>query len=157
MASEPPHLNIAPDDHKAFMEYAVERARLSPPGPDKFCVDAVLVDGDTGEILSTGCSMELARDMEGDLGSTHADQCCFIKVAQTHGLPGSRAEERIGEVLPKNTVLYTTMEPCDARLGGNRTCDDRIVASMNKLKTVYVGIREPNSFIADNDGKNYDG
>jgi len=100
MASERSHPTIASGDHKGYMEYALEQARLSPPAPTKFCVGAVLVDADKNEILSTGYSMEL-------LGNTHAEQCCFIKVAQKHKLP----EERIGEVLPKNTVLYTTMEP----------------------------------------------
>jgi hypothetical protein len=49
------------------MEYAVVQARLSPPGPDKFCVGAVLIDGDTGAILSTGYSIELPGYMEGDM------------------------------------------------------------------------------------------
>lgn len=147
------HPTIAPGDHKAFMEYAVVQARLSPPGPDKFCVGAVLVDGDSGAILSTGYSIELPGYMEGDMGSTHAEQCCFIKIAQSHGLSAVRAEEHIIDLLPSNTVLYTTMEPCNARLSGNRTCCDRIVALKEKLKTVYVGIREPNTFIVDNDGK----
>lgn len=52
-----------------------------------------------------------------------------------------------------NTVLYTTMEPCNARLSGNRTCCDRIVVLKGKLQVVYVGIREPNTFIVDNDSK----
>jgi len=147
------HPSIVPGDHKAFMEYAVVQARLSPPGPNKFCVGAVLVDGDTGAILSTGYSVELPGYMEGDMGSTHAEQCCFIKVAQSHGLSAVRAEERIIDLLPANTVLYTTMEPCNARLSGNRTCCDRIVTLKEKLKIVYVGIREPNTFIIDNDGK----
>lgn len=142
-----------PDDHSAFMRYAVERARESPPGPDKFCVGAVLVDGDTGKVLSTGYSLELAGYMEGDPGSTHAEQCCFIKIAQQHGLPTSLAEQHIVKVLPPNTVLYTTMEPCNARLSGARTCCDRIVALKGPLKRVYIGIREPNTFISDNDGK----
>ena len=135
------------------MEYAVEKARLSPPAPNKFCVGAVLADGDTGEILSTGYSTELPGSMEGDSGSTHAEQCCFIKIAREHGLPAARAEEHIRDLLPVNTVLYTTMEPCNARLSGNRTCCDRIVALKGKIKTVFVGIREPNTFIVDNDGK----
>lgn len=151
--AETMHPTIAPGDHKTFMEYAVVQARLSPPGPDKFCVGAVLADGDTGEILSTGYSIELPGYMEGDMGSTHAEQCCFIKVAQSHGLSAVRAEEQILELLPTNTVLYTTMEPCNARLSGNRTCCDRIVALKGKLRTVYVGIREPNTFIVDNNGK----
>lgn len=101
MASERPHPTIAPGDHKGYMEYALEQARLSPPAPTKFCVGAVLADADKNEILSTGYSIELPGDRPGDPGNTHSEQCCFIKVAEKHNLP----EERIGEVLPKNTVL----------------------------------------------------
>ena len=149
MASEKPHPTIAAGDHKAFMQYALERARLSPPASTKFCVGAVLVDADKGEILSTGYSLELPPDSLGDPGSTHAEQCCFIKVAQQHGLP----EERIGEVLPKNTVLYTTMEPCNKRLTGNRTCVERILRLNGAMKTVYVGIKEPEVFVGENVGR----
>ncbi|KUL87077.1 hypothetical protein ZTR_05578 [Talaromyces verruculosus] len=55
----PQHPNIAAGDHKAYMEYALEQARLSPPALTKFCVGAVLVDADKNEILSAGYSMEL--------------------------------------------------------------------------------------------------
>ena len=149
MASKNPHPTIAAGDHKAFMEYALDRARLSPPASTKFCVGAVLVDADKGEIISTGYSLELPRDSLGDPGSTHAEQCCFIKVAQKHGLP----EERIGEVLPKNTVLYTTMEPCNKRLSGNRTCVERILRLNRAIKIVYVGIKEPEVFVGQNMGR----
>lgn len=148
MASEPPYPTISAGDHKAYMEYALERARLSPPASTKFCVGAVLVDADENVILSTGYSLELPRDSLGDPGTTHAEQCCFIKVAQRHNLP----EERIGEVLPKNTVLYTTMEPCNKRLSGNRTCVERILRLNGAIKVVYVGIREPEVFVGENVG-----
>lgn len=149
MASEISHPTIAAGDHKTFMEYALDRARLSPPASTKFCVGAVLVDADKGEVLSTGYSLELPRDSLGDPGSTHAEQCCFIKVASKHGLP----EERIGEVLPKNTVLYTTMEPCNKRLSGNRTCVERILRLHGAIKIVYVGIKEPEVFVGENLGR----
>ncbi|KAL9611230.1 MAG: hypothetical protein Q9167_004113 [Letrouitia subvulpina] len=141
--------NIAAGDHKGYMEYALERARLSPPASTKFCVGAVLVDVNKNEILSTGYSLELPRDSLGDPGSTHAEQCCFIKVAQKHGLP----EERISEVLPENTVLYTTMEPCNKRLSGNRTCVERILRLNGAIKVVYVGIKEPEIFVGENEGR----
>lgn len=149
MASEPPHPTIAAGDHKGFMEYALDRARLSPPASTKFCVGAVLVDADRNKILSTGYSLELPRDSLGNPGSTHAEQCCFIKVAERHKLP----EERIGEVLPENTVLYTTMEPCNKRLSGNRTCVERILRLNSAIKVVYVGIKEPEVFIGENVGR----
>ncbi|KAI9768051.1 MAG: hypothetical protein M1839_004211 [Geoglossum umbratile] len=142
MASEPSHPIIVAGDHRGYMEYALERARLSPPAPTKFCVGAVLVDAEKNDILSTGYSMELP-------GNTHAEQCCFTKVAQKHNLP----EERIGEVLPKNTVLYTTMEPCNKRLSGNRTCVERILTLNGAIKVVYVGIKEPETFVGGNVGR----
>ncbi len=149
MASEQPYPTIAAGDHKAFMGYALDRARLSPPASTKFCVGAVLVDADRNEILSTGYSLERPRGSLGDPGSTHAEQCCFIKVAQRHNLP----EERIGEVLPTNTVLYTTMEPCNKRLSGNRTCVERILRLNGAIKVVYVGIKEPEVFVGENVGR----
>ena len=142
------HPAIAAKDHKGYMEYALKQAQLSPPASTKFCVGAVLVDADANEILSTGYSLELPRDSLGDPGSTHAEQCCFIKVAQRHNLP----EERISEVLPPNTVLYTTMEPCNKRLSGNRTCVERILRLNGAIKVVYVGIREPEVFVGVNTG-----
>jgi pyrimidine deaminase RibD-like protein len=146
MGSEP---TIAAGDHRGYMEFAMDRARLSPPAPTKFCVGAVLVDADENKILSTGYSLELPRDSLGDPGSTHAEQCCFIKVAQQYGLT---EEERIKDVLPKNTVLYTTMEPCNKRLSGNRTCVERIIRLNGAIKVVYVGIKEPEVFVGENTG-----
>ncbi|KAI0471220.1 cytidine deaminase-like protein [Xylaria cf. heliscus] len=148
MTAPEAHSAIPAGDHKAYMEHALSRARLSTPAPTKFCVGAVLVDADRNEILSTGYSMELPGDRPGDPGNTHAEHCCFIKIAEKHRLP----EDQIGEVLPANTVLYTTMEPCSRRLSGNRTCVDRILGLGGAVKTVYVGIREPDTFIGENDG-----
>jgi len=149
MATPHHHPSIAPGDHKAFMDYAIEQAKLSPPSPSKFCVGAVLVDADKNEILSTGYSEELPRDRPNDPGSTHAEHCCFIKVADKHGVSDL---EGLDSVLPPNTVLYTTMEPCNERLSGNRTCVQRILALNGAIKTVYVGIREPSTFISLNEG-----
>ncbi|OBT68036.1 hypothetical protein VE03_01455 [Pseudogymnoascus sp. 23342-1-I1] len=111
-------------DHEAFMEFALIQAQKSPPAGNKFCVGAILVDADNRK-------------------------CCFIKIADEHNLP----EERIHEVLPVNTVLYTTMEPCNERLSGNMTCATRILRLKSAIRTVYVGIKEPGTFIARNDGQ----
>ncbi|KAG5753075.1 hypothetical protein H9Q69_004985 [Fusarium xylarioides] len=89
------------------------------------------------------------RETTKDPGTTHAEQCCFIKIADEHNLP----EERIHEVLPPDTVLYTTMEPCNERLSGNMTCAARILRLKGAIKAVYVGIREPGTFIANSDGQ----
>ena len=149
MASDLAHPTFSVGDHEAFMKYALDVARKSPPAANKFCVGAVLVDEDKGEVLSTGYSLEYPRDYKGDRGTTHAEQCCFIKISDKYNLP----EERLGEVLPPNTVLYTTMEPCNERLSGNTTCATRIIGLNGAIKTVYVGIREPSTFIENNDGQ----
>ncbi|KAI0966986.1 cytidine deaminase-like protein [Xylaria arbuscula] len=149
MDSRPNYPTFEVEDHEAFMEFALLQAQKSPPAANKFCVGAVLVDADKGEVLSTGYSLEYPRDYKGGPGTTHAEQCCFIKIADQHNLP----EERICEVLPANTVLYTTMEPCKERLSGNMTCATRILRLKDAIKTVYVGIREPGTFIANNDGQ----
>ncbi|KAI2722749.1 hypothetical protein CBS147332_3678 [Penicillium roqueforti] len=115
------HPTFAVGDHEAFMEFAlIQGTRLN-----------------TREITMKS------------LGTTHAEQCCFIKIADEYNLP----EERIHEVLPANTVLYTTMEPCNERLSGNMTCATRILRLRSAIKTVYVGIKEPGTFILHNDGQ----
>ena len=124
------------------MEYALEQAQKSPPRSTKFCVGAVLLDASTNTIIATGYSLELP-------GNTHAEQTCFLKVAEKHNLP----EEKIGEKLPENTVLYTTMEPCNKRLSGNLTCVERILRLGNAIKVVYVGIKEPEKFVGENLGR----
>ncbi|QGJ00226.1 hypothetical protein CEK26_013294 [Fusarium fujikuroi] len=113
-------------NHEAFMEFALTQAKKSPPAGNKFCVGAVLVDAAKGRVLSTGYSLEYPRDYKGAPGTTHAEQY---------------------------TVLYTTMEPCNERLSGNMTCATRILRLKGAIKTVYVGIREPGTFIANNDGQ----
>ena len=149
MALQSSRPNIAAGNHRAYMNYAFQHARLSPPRNTNFCVGAILVDADKNEIISTGYTLELPQDSLGNLANTHAEQCCFIKVAEKYNLP----EERIDEVLPKNTVLYTTMEPCNQRSSSNRTCVDRILALHGAIKVVYVGIKEPETFIGKNEGR----
>lgn len=56
-------------------------------------------------------------------------------------------------MLPKNTVLYTTVEPCAKRLSGNRPCVERILRLANKIQVVYVGVKEPETFVGENEGR----
>ena len=124
------------------MEYALSWAKLSPPKPTNFCVGALVVDADKNSILATGYTLELE-------GNTHAEQCCFMKLAKEHGV----REEDLGAVLPANTVLYTTMEPCNKRSAGNMTCVERILRYGNGIKIVYAGILEPEKFVGENVGR----
>jgi pyrimidine deaminase RibD-like protein len=134
-------------NHQALMQEALEQARLSPPKPSNFCVGALLVDGDNGEVLSRGYTLELE-------GNTHAEQCCLAKFAQAFGVP----EARVGEVLPANSAIYTTMEPCNLRLSGNLPCVDRIIRTKCKeghsvIRKVYIGVKEPEKFVGENKGR----
>lgn len=118
--------------HLKYMHLALLEAHKCIATPTAYCVGAILTTC-SGEILSTGYSRELP-------GNTHAEQCCFEKLAAQ------------GTELPEDAVLYTTMEPCSERLSGNLPCVDRIIATGGKIKTVYVGVREPDRFIKDNVG-----
>jgi pyrimidine deaminase RibD-like protein len=133
---------IQDGDHTAYMKYAVSLATQSPPKPTNYRVGAVLLDTATNTILSTGYTLELP-------GNTHAEQCCFEKLAADHSIDASK----LSDILPDEVALYTTMEPCSMRLSGNLPCVDRILAIGSKIKTVYVGVLEPEKFVSNNSGK----
>ncbi|KAK4166448.1 cytidine deaminase-like protein [Cladorrhinum sp. PSN259] len=132
---------IQPGDHKGYMQLALELARKSPPKPTNFCVGAVIVDSSSNEVLATGYTLELP-------GNTHAEQCCLMKLAEKHGV----SEENLKDVLPTDLVLYTTVEPCSKRLSGNLPCAERVKRLAGCIKTVYVGILEPDTFVSENPG-----
>ncbi len=133
---------ILPGDHGAYMQLALGFAQKSPPKPTNYRVGAVLVNEDSNEILATGYTLELP-------GNTHAEQCCFMKLAEQHGVP----EERLTAVLPKRVALYTTVEPCSKRLSGNLPCVERVLRLAGCIRTVYVGVMGPQTFVATNTGK----
>lgn len=129
----------SPGDHLGYMQYALSLARQSPPRPTNYCVGALLLDASTNTILATGYTLELE-------GNTHAEQCCFEKLSQKFAVP----EDCLAEVLPPNTVLYTTVEPCAKRLSGNLPCVERILRLGNAISHVYVGVKEPEKFVGEN-------
>ncbi|KAK9255429.1 cytidine deaminase-like protein [Lipomyces tetrasporus] len=124
-----------------YMTLALQEAKKCVPTPTAYCVGAVILlpkgaEGNTTDkdiILSTGYSRELP-------GNTHAEQCAIEKLTDD-------------ELPPlKSAVIYTTMEPCSERLSGNVPCVDRIIES-GILRTVKVGVIEPDTFIKNNAGK----
>lgn len=148
-------------DHLHWLRIALEEARKSPPKPTNFCVGACLVSPSTSpEPLVTGFTLECE-------GNTHAEQCCFIKLAHALNPPSSSVqttegigspEEIIGPHLPEDTILYTTMEPCNKRSPGNTPCTERILAVKRDdgspaIKTVVCGVGEPETFVGVNEGK----
>jgi pyrimidine deaminase RibD-like protein len=133
---------ISADDHGGYLEYALSLATLSPPKPTNYRVGAVLVDPKLNTIVSTGYTLELP-------GNTHAEQCCFMKLAASHSV----GEDDLGIVITTPLVLYTTMEPCSVRLSGNLPCVDRILRLKSIIRNVYVGVKEPEKFVSDNTGR----
>ncbi len=129
-------------EHTGYMRQALDLARKSPPKPTNYRVGALLVDSKTKTVLATGFTLECQ-------GNTHAEQSCFIKLAEFHKV----AEEALANVLPKDTVLYTTVEPCFKRLSGNLPCVERIIRMGTSIKTVYVGVKEPEKFVGENTGR----
>ena len=138
------HDTFAPGDHQAYMKFALSLACKSPPRATNFCVGAVLVNESTNAIISTGYTLELP-------GNTHAEQCCLSKASKE---PRQSSEQSTSSRI----VLYTTMEPCNQRASQNVSCVDHILqasAEDSKLRIhkVYVGIREPETFVGPNIGK----
>ncbi|SCU91502.1 LAFA_0F04148g1_1 [Lachancea sp. 'fantastica'] len=117
--------------HRQFMELALQEAQKCGPTTTAFSVGAVLVSGD--RILATGHSRELP-------GNTHAEQCALDKYFEATGLTH----------VPSGSVLYTTMEPCSLRLSGQLPCVDRILAQDRNIRTVFVGVMEPDTFVQNN-------
>jgi pyrimidine deaminase RibD-like protein len=147
--------------HAFYMRLALSEARKSPPEPSNFCVGACVVaptraikeDVDASDeelercVLTTGYTLECE-------GNTHAEQCCFIKLAAQHVC----SVEEVGSFLPEKSELYTTMEPCNKRSVGNLPCVDRILQLKRKegrqaIETVYVGVSEPEKFVGVNEGR----
>lgn len=118
--------------HLKYMEMAMDEARKCEGTQVAFSVGAVLVKDD--QVLSTGFSRELP-------GNTHAEQCALEKYFAKHNVTD----------VPQGSVIYTTMEPCSERLSGNLPCTDRILNS--SIRTVFVGVVEPKTFIANNVGR----
>lgn len=149
-------LPIGRNDHKSFMKMALDLARQSPPKPTNFCVGAVIVNTHTGEILSTGYTLELE-------GNTHAEQCAIAKLLKARGYEITRGGEYddiaemdlVQEFAEEGVIVdvYTTMEPCAKRASGNRSCVKRIKALKEVVRTVYVGVKEPEIFVGENKGR----
>lgn len=129
--------------HLYYMRLALSLARQSPPKPTNFCVGATLLtpsaDPSAPPTVTTGYTLELP-------GNTHAEQCCLLKL------------DALVTPLRPDSVLYTTMEPCNKRSPGNKPCVDRILELRDEngalaVKKVFVGVLEPGTFVGVNEGR----
>lgn len=135
---------MAADDqrHLLAMQHALSLAEKSPPKPSNFRVGAIVIDIATNEIVAQGYTLECT-------GNTHAEQCCFIKLAEKY----NTSEVNLASVMTKPHALYTTMEPCFKRLSGNLPCVERILQQKSWITEVYVGVLEPETFVGPNPGR----
>lgn len=164
LLADVPYKQIAPNDHHAYISHCLTLARQSPPQPTNFCVGALILDprpnppsyAPNSNILATGYTLELP-------GNTHAEQCCISKLMSAHGFEYSDevdCEETEREFVRSmregrngRVVLYTSMEPCNKRASGKRSCVDRILALKGWITKVYVGVAEPEIFVGQNEGR----
>ncbi|KAI6781016.1 Bifunctional protein-like protein [Emericellopsis cladophorae] len=65
----------------------------------------------------------------------------------------STTEEGLAKAITGPHALYTTVEPCFKRLSGNLPCVERIIRQSSWIKTVYVGVQEPETFVGQNPGR----
>lgn len=141
----PPPTELTPTDHHGYLKYCLTLAKQSPPKPTNYRVGALLLSPSTNTIISTGYTLEVP-------GNMHAEQVCFYKISSQH----QTTLEKLSDVLPEDTVLYTTVEPCAKRLSGNMSCVERILKINGRgkgIKNVYVGVREPEKFVGENQGR----
>ncbi|KZZ91369.1 cytidine and deoxycytidylate deaminase [Moelleriella libera RCEF 2490] len=129
-------------DHLASMRRALKLARRSPPKSSNFRVGALLVRLDDGEVIAEGYTLECE-------GNTHAEECCFIKLATRL----STTEEGLADKIAAQHALYTTMEPCYKRLSGKLPCIERVLRQRAWIRDVYVGVQEPEKFVGQNPGR----
>ena len=150
--------------HLEHLSAALSHARNCTATRTAFCVGALIVSDSTNTVLASGYSRELP-------GNTHAEQNCFTKLlllppriapntVLRQQLGEAETEAEGGEVGGEMYSLYTTMEPCSKRLSGNTPCTDSILRYNNsaerrerglgKIGTVYVGVKEPETFIHRN-------
>ena len=159
--------------HLEHLSVALSHARNCTATRTAFCVGALIVSDSTNTVLASGYSRELP-------GNTHAEQNCLTKLLllpPPQNAPSSErcqqqqqqqqldeaaetGAERREEGKEEAYSLYTTMEPCSERLSGNIPCTDSILRynesaerrarGLGRIGTVYVGVREPETFVRRN-------
>lgn len=122
-AAVPPPVTAADLVH---LRAAVAEAALCTPSDTAYSVGAVLVDA-AGVEIARGRSRELG-------GREHAEEVAL-----------SRAGERA-----RGSTLFSSMEPCGARLSGATPCAARLVQC--GVARVVLAVAEPPHFIAQCSG-----
>jgi diaminohydroxyphosphoribosylaminopyrimidine deaminase/5-amino-6-(5-phosphoribosylamino)uracil reductase len=113
-----------------WLSAAVELSKRCTPSATAFSVGAVLVGAD-GAMLTHGYSRELDP-------ADHAEEVALAKI----GLPGQDGPVPAPELAL--ATLYSSLEPCAARMSRPAPCADLIIAS--GVGRVVIAWREPPIF-----------
>lgn len=137
---------IAPTDHANHMRRCISLAQAAPLSPTNYRVGCLLFSPQTNTVLSTGYTSKLKVN-------THAEENARTKLAIEHNIPN----EKVGDILLRDAMLYTTLELCVRRLSGNKSCVERILTTLDEegeggIRRVYVGLREADRSVKENDG-----
>jgi pyrimidine deaminase RibD-like protein len=108
------------------MEQAIALSYQSPVQDKRYRVGAIIVDERTQGILSTGFTGET-------IPIAHAEEVAFGKIA---------AKDRPAL---RQSILYSTMEPCSQRASAPKSCTQIIIES--GIKKVAYGFYEPDHFV----------
>jgi len=80
MAAEQSHPAIAAADYRAYMKYGLEQVQQFPPEPTNSCVEAVLVNANKNETLSTKHQPKPPDDKSTNSGTIHTKKYCLKKL-----------------------------------------------------------------------------
>jgi pyrimidine deaminase RibD-like protein len=117
---------VSENDHKRWMNRAIELAEQCPVVEGAFSVGAVIVVD--GEEIATGYSRETDEKV-------HAEESALNKLAAD--------DPRLSRA-----TIYSTLEPCSERATKTRVpCTDRILQA--GIPEVVIAWREPSTFVED--------
>lgn len=114
-------------DDLVWLAAAIELSRKCPRSETAFSVGAIVVDG-AGNRLAEGYSRQ-------DRDRDHAEE------AALRTLPGELS----------GATIYSSLEPCSARLSRPRTCSELIIAA--GIRRVVFALREPSIFVLGDGAK----
>lgn len=102
-----------------FLKLAIEEAKKSKDS-DGYLVGAVIVN--RGKIISKAYSDE-------NFENGHAEELAIKRCKES----------------PAGTTIYVTMEPCDFRRSGKKSCCDLIIES--GIKRIVYGVLDPDTYV----------
>ncbi|WP_036508459.1 deaminase [Nocardia aobensis] len=117
---------MSENDHKRWMNRAIELAEQCPVVEGAFSVGAVIVVD--GEEIATGYSRETDEKV-------HAEESALNKLA-------------VDDPRLSRATIYSTLEPCSERATKTRMpCTERILQA--GIPEVVIAWREPSTFVED--------